>query len=146
MNLLLVNHFYPVIPKSTSLKKENDELLYTVARYGPRTSCQRKWSKENRHESDLNESFFPFRKSFDQKLKFTYNLSIVITVSRVWRLSEPRRQTFSISARKTRTARRLSRWLSRGIIDNSLEENTRCRLGNNAARCVGPVNRFIYWF
>ena len=35
--LLLLNNFYPVILVPTSSKgKESDELLYTVARYGPR--------------------------------------------------------------------------------------------------------------
>ena len=37
---MLLNNFY-VIPTS-SKKKESDELLYSVTRYGPRTSCQRK--------------------------------------------------------------------------------------------------------
>ena len=30
-----------IIPASSN-KEENDDLLYTVTRYGPRTSCQRK--------------------------------------------------------------------------------------------------------
>ena len=45
ISLLILNNFYPMISyRRVSKEKESDRLLHTVsvARYGPRTSCQRK--------------------------------------------------------------------------------------------------------
>ena len=50
---MLLHNKYPVISSPTSSKgKESDESLYTVARYGPRTSCQRKELNKSQKKSN----------------------------------------------------------------------------------------------